>query len=349
MHESGQPQKQYLFPKMPESGSAGRRSATGESVQTPGPPARPAMTGAELRLRAWSELPERHRDEVCRQIRKRCEAFVASLRVERIERRAQTDLLVSEVVAHLLRATSLVKDEPPMNRASPQMAPPEAAAEHPASEAPAPWPWLTTGAVDDRDPAGDARVGWLVDDTCNRQALLHRFEDMRRRDRGGKWDGVGYPLVAVDDQTLEHLGGHYDPAENESESLHANDSRRAWNGLVKLAAHQFGPDDDVVALVRVLATDGETQDAFGTQWPIGRIVRALNGRSADASWNDDRVENAKRRLTKWIARIKQAHGLDAVDLRALLARYSRELDRRTADARVGRGTRALTGRPNADA
>jgi hypothetical protein len=305
------------------------------------------MTGAELRLRAWSELPERHRDEVCRQIRNRCEAFVASIRVERIERKSEADRLVSEVVAHLLRATSVGREELPVNRASPQMAPPEASITE-GTAAPAPWPWLTTGAVDDRDPAGDARVGWLVEETCNRRALFHRFEDMRRRDRGGKWDGAGYPLVSVDDQTIERLSGHYDPAENDMGSLHADDSRRAWDGLVKLATHQFGPDDDVVALVRVLGSDGETKDAFGTQWPIGKIVRALNAGSADASWNDDRVENAKRRLTKCIAKIKQAHGLDAVDLRALLAGYSRECDRLARDAGA-RGSGRLTDRPNTHA
>src|SRR5262249_10798063 len=293
----------------------------------------PAMTAAELRLRAWTELPERHRDEVCRQIRRRCEAFVASIRVERIARKSEADGLVSEVVAHLLRATSLGRDEPPMNPASPQTP------SHGAStgEAPILWPWLAKGRLDERDPAGDARVGWLIDETCNRQALFHRFEDMRRRERGGKWEGSGYPMISVDHETIENLSGHYDPAESEADSLAIDDSRRAWDGLVKLAVHQFGPDDDVVALVRVLGSDGETQDAFGTQWPIGKIVRALNDGSADASWNDDRVENAKRRLTRCIAKIRQAQGLDAVDLHALLARYSREHDRLARDARAGRG------------
>jgi hypothetical protein len=335
MHDSGQIESQNFSAGLPESGPPGRHLTTGESVQPPGPPARPAMTAAELRLRAWTELPEPHRDEVCRQIRGRCEAFVASTRVERVARRSEADGLVSEVVAHLLRATSIGKDEPRMNRASPQTASPGAA----TTEPPAPWPWLAKGRLDERDPAGDARVRWLIEETCSRQALFHRFEDMRRRDRGGKWDGAGYPMVAVDHQTLENLSGGYDPADNEADSLAIDDSRRAWDGLVKLAAHQFGPDDDVVALVRALGSDGDTQDAFGTQWPIGKIVAALNRRSTDASWDDDRVENAKRRLTRCIAKIKQAHGLDAVDLRALLARYSREHDRLARDARTDRAMR----------
>jgi hypothetical protein len=336
MHDSGQIESQNYFPRVPESGAPGRPSTTGESVRPPDSPVHPAMTPAALRLRAWTEMPERHRDEVCRQIRRRCEAFVTSIRVDRTARKAEADGLVSEVVAHLLRATAIGRDEPPMNRASPQMAAPGA----PTIEATAPWPWLANGRIDEGDPAGDARVAWLIDETCNRQALLHRFEDVRRRERGGKWDGAGYPMVPVDHQTLESLSGTYDPVESEADSLAIDDSRRAWDGLVKLAAHQFGPDDDVVALVRVLGSDGATQDAFGTQWPIGTIVRALNGRATDASWNDDRVENAKRRLTRCIAKIRQSHGLDAVDLRALLARYSREHDRLVRDARAGRGISA---------
>ena len=294
------------------------------------------MTGAQVRLRAWTELPERHRDEVCRQIRLRCEAFVASIRVERVARKSEADALVSEVVAHLLRATSVGRDELPMIGTSHPTSPGVSATEASA-------PWLAKGRIDERDPAGDARVSWLIEETCNRQALFHRFEDMRRRDRGGKWDGSGYPLVPVDDRTIEHLSGHYDPVESEADQLAIDDSRRAWDGLVKLTVHQFGPDDDVVALVQVLGSDGETQDAFGTQWPVGKIVGALNARGADASWTDDRVDNAKRRLTRCIAKIKQAHGLDAVDLRALLARYSREHDR-LARTRARRGIPAE--RPN---
>jgi hypothetical protein len=89
-----------------------------------------------------------------------------------------------------------------------------------------------------------------------------------------------------------------------------------------LAEHHFGPTDDVVALLQVLAHDRDTQESFGRQWPIGKIIRALNAGQSHALWNDDRVENAKRRLTRFIARFKQEHGLDAVDLRALLARYA---------------------------
>jgi hypothetical protein len=117
--------REKFFESAPESPSPGRQSSTGSTMQPPGRSASLAMTGAELRLRAWSELPERHRNEVCNQIRKRCEAFMTSIRVERVERKSETDRLVSEVVAHLLRATSVHRDDTAMDRTSPGAAPTE--------------------------------------------------------------------------------------------------------------------------------------------------------------------------------------------------------------------------------
>lgn len=283
------------------------------------------MTGAQVRLYAWTELPERHRNEVCRQIRARCEAFIGSMRVDRSQRGTETNRLVSEVVAHLLRATLLNTDRAEMDHTL-QAATPGTQSGNGAvgGRLPAPPPWLASGRVDPLEPVRDCRVTWIVDETCNRQALFHRYEDMRRRERGGKWDGSGYPLVAVDEQTMEQLGGHYDPNDDDGDALQAEDSRRAWTGLVQLAAHHFGAADDVVTLIKVLAEDRETQESFGSQWPIGKIVRALNAGQPSGSWNDDRVDNAKRRLTKFIFKFKQDHGLDAVDLRALLVRYARQ-------------------------
>ncbi len=325
MDESGHLPIRFFSDSAPESVGLGRQSRARLPAQQSGLTELARMTGAQLRLYAWSQLPDRHRDEVCRLVRVRCEAFIGSVRVERGHRKTEVDRLVSEVVAHLLRATSLHRDENVMESdlsAVQTKAPSEAAAAN--AKASAPPPWLAAGRIDNSEPVRDARVIWLLDETCNRQALLHRYEDMRRRDRGGKWDGSGYPLVAVDEQTIEQLSGHYDPAESEANSLYAEDSRRAWSGLVYLAEHQFGPGDDVVALVQVLARDRETQESFGSQWPIGKIVRVLNASQSPAAWNDDRVENAKRRLTKFIAKFKHEHGLDAVDLRALLARYARQ-------------------------
>jgi hypothetical protein len=327
MDQTGEEQKKSFFPgSTPESGKTIRQSNTGTAAPPPGQSVPTGMTGAELRLYAWSELPELHRNEVCRQIRMRCETFVSTMRVDRRQRKSEVDSLFSEVVAHLLRATSVHREEAAERDTRTMEANERSDPAQRVRESGAPPPWLAKGRFDPWEPMRDARVIWVVEETCNRQALFHRYEDTRRRDRGGKWDGSGYPLVTVDNQTIERLSGHYDPAEDETDSLQAEDSRRAWRGLVALTGRQFGPDDDVVALVQVLAEDRGTQESFGSQWPIGKIARALNERQANAAWNDDRVENAKRRLTKCIVKIKQTHGLDAVDLRALLARYARECE-----------------------
>jgi|HubBroStandDraft_2_1064218.scaffolds.fasta_scaffold126240_1 hypothetical protein len=324
MDQSGEKQKKA--DSTPDSGRKIRQSGTAFAAPRPGQPLTPGMTGAELRLYAWSELPESHRNEVCRQIRVRCESFISMVRVDRRQWRSEVDRLLSEVAAHLLRATSVRREEATTDHDMKAMANKHSDPAQAVLESRVPPPWLAKGRCDAGEPTRDARVIWVVEEICSRQALFHRYEDMRRRDGGGKWDGSGYPLVAVDNQTIEQLSGRYDPTEDETDSLQARDSRRAWLGLVALVEHQFGPDDDVVALVKVLAEDRDTQDSFSSQWPIGKITRALNKRQADDAWSDDRVDNAKRRLTKSIVKIKRTHGLDAVDLRALLVRYARECD-----------------------
>lgn len=327
MDQPGNEKKESFFPdSAPESGRTSRQSRTDPGVVQPRGSVPSGISAAELRLYAWSELPERHRNEVCRQIRMRCESFISTMRVDRGQRRSEVDKLFSEVVAHLLRATSVRREEAATDPDMPAIDQRDGRTDTaPAACGPlvAP-PWLARGRFDPWEPMRDARVIWVVDETCNRQALFHRYEDMRRRDRGGKWQGSGYPLVTVDEQTIEHLGGQYDPADNEIDSLQVEEARQAWQGLVKLVAHRFGTQDDVAALVQTLADDRETQDSFGSQWPIGKIADALNKRHGHQLWNDDRVENAKRRLTKFIIKTKQAHGLDAIDLRALLVRYARE-------------------------
>jgi hypothetical protein len=112
MDESGKPSEKYFFEAMPESDRSSRQRVDKRSpAQSHGQSDQLGMTGGELRLYVWAGLSERHRNEVCKQIRKRCEAVVSSLRVERSERQSEIDKLVSEVVAHLLRATSIRWDE----------------------------------------------------------------------------------------------------------------------------------------------------------------------------------------------------------------------------------------------
>jgi hypothetical protein len=107
MGGSGKQPEKYFFAGMPESDRTGRQiGVSGSPAPTPGQAVQSGMTAGVLRLRVWHALPKQHRNEVCRQIRKRCEAFVSSLRVSRNERQSEIDKLVSEVVAHLLRAVS---------------------------------------------------------------------------------------------------------------------------------------------------------------------------------------------------------------------------------------------------
>jgi hypothetical protein len=67
---------------------------------------RPGVTRAEVLLTVWNDLPSGHRDELCRQIRKRCEAFVSSIGVQKDDRQNEADILFSEVVANILRVTT---------------------------------------------------------------------------------------------------------------------------------------------------------------------------------------------------------------------------------------------------
>ena len=324
MDKSGRLPIRFFSNSAPESVGLGRQSRAHLPARQSGSTEWVRMTGAQLRLYAWGQLPDRHRNEVCRQVRVRCEAFIGSVRVERGHRKTEVDRLVSEVVAHLLRATSLHRDENVMESdlsAVQTKAPSEAAATQRRPSVPP--PWLASGRIDNSEPVRDARVIWLLDETCNRQALLHRYEDMRRRDRGGKWDGSGYPLVAVDEQTIEQLSGHYDPAESEADSLHAE--ARAGLGLGLLIWPSINSVPKTMSSRWCRSCPGSRDPGIVRQSVADRQDRARpQCRPIAGTWTDDRVENAKRRLTKFILRFKKEHGLDAVDLRALLARYARQ-------------------------
>jgi hypothetical protein len=54
--------------------------------------------------------------------------------------------------------------------------------------------------------------------------------------------------------------------------------------------------------------------------------RSAAEQTVSASWTDRRVDNAKKRLLKWISRLMQKNGLDATDLEALFAGVARQED-----------------------
>jgi hypothetical protein len=105
---------------------------------------------------------------------------------------------------------------------------------------------------------------------------------------------------------------------------HEEDVRKVWQGLLAMAVSEFNPGADVLHLLDLMARDAEVRADFGAEWPVSQIVSALNLKHPIPPWNDDRVENAKKRLKNWIVRLKRIHGLDADALRDLFARRGSE-------------------------
>jgi hypothetical protein len=82
------------------------------------------------------------------------------------------------------------------------------------------------------------------------------------------------------------------------------------------------------AAKRVLTEHPEIlQDSSGGQWPITELVVQPNNRFPPRTWTGDWVDNAKRRLLRWIKRLRRKNGLDEVDLEALFARVARQQER----------------------
>jgi len=77
------------------------------------------------------------------------------------------------------------------------------------------------------------------------------------------------------------------------------------------------------------------QACFGSGWPVRTIVEALNRRHPAPAWDDDRVENAKKRLKNWIVRMKREQSLDSIDLMSLFVRVAREREAQASAAAAG--------------
>jgi hypothetical protein len=255
------------------------------------------------RLRVLTSLPRQHQDYFFEVIRSLCARHIAlaSRNDPRLDRDSEALELFSEVSAKLLglAGTGAGRSDEHEGGGTDVLPPLAASA----------------------DPKRDGRVSWLIDQTGGRHALTHRYEDIRRRRHGGKWRGDGYRQVQLQAEHVDVLS--VDP----DDPHHEDDMRRVWRGLLAMAKSEFTPDADVSTLLNLMARDSEIQAGFGTEWPITQIVNALNQHCASPPWVDDRVENAKKRLTTWIARLKRNHGLNADDLMALFARHGRTLVR----------------------
>lgn len=259
-----------------------------------GGPTRLSVLNSLPRLSVLNSLPRQHQDYFFEAARRACAAYVASRGTPVADRESESLELFSEVMAKLLGASASGEGQ------------------HADAMDEGPKPDWTAHT----DPKLDGRVAWLVSEIGGRQALGHRHEDIRRR-LYGRWREGSYRVDQLaEEHTVDLAVDPIDPHEDE-------DNRRAWRGLLAAAKSQFEPNEDVTVLLDLLASDLEIQAAFGSEWPVRQIVDTLNQRKPARLWNDDRVDNAKKRLKGWIGRMRQTYQVEAADLMHIFAQHAR--------------------------
>ena len=253
-------------------------------------------TDGAARLSVLNSLPRQHQDYFFEVVRKLCAAVVASRGAPGADRESESLELFSEVMAKLLGATATGDAQHAETKGGEEIK-----------------PNLTVH----KSPQQDGRVAWLVAEIGGRQALAHRLEDIRRR-LYGRWREGSYKVEQLADEHTASLAvDPIDPHEDE-------DNRRAWRGLLAAAKSEFEPNEDVSILLDLLASDSEIQAGFGSEWPVKKIVDTLNRRNPARPWNDDRVDNAKKRIKGWIGRIRRNYQVDPTDLMHIFAQYARK-------------------------
>ena len=278
----------------------------------------------EMALRMLHSLPTQHEMVFYRELRRRCMDHVISLGTPLADRSSAAGELLSEVMAKLLAvgSPSGTDDDPQQANDMSQSVPSDEQ-----------WPSAASFQANSDSPEQDKRVRWLIQEIGGRRALKHRFEDIRRR-RWGRAQGIGYRFVQIsalsnagetdrDEDILAQQEQRDGLQEDHEDPHHDHDVRRAWTGMLAAASSRFKPHEDVRKLLDLLARDPDVQEGFGAEWPVRKIVDALNCIDPDPPWNDDRIENAKKRLRNWIGGVKREYGLDQTDLMALFARYGR--------------------------
>jgi hypothetical protein len=248
----------------------------------------------DLRLRVLNALPVSHQRYLAQEIRKLCIYYIRSKSVSDSD--ISPEELLSEVWKKLLGSISLNADE--------------------SLSFPQPSQWTVNLEV----PEHDGRIVWLIKEIGGSEALAHRHQDILRQRFGRKYQFV--QPTEDEDNPFENDGGSHSEVDS---ILYEADIRRIWRGLLIAAAKQFPPDDDVSMLLRVIEADPAIFDESpGSQWPINEILMLLSIRFRNHPWTVQRVDNAKRRLTKWIRRLMQSNGLDSTDLEAVFAQISRQ-------------------------
>lgn len=302
----------------------------------------------EMALLVLHSLPAQHEMYFYQEIRRRCMDQIAFLGVPLIERASAAGELLSEVMAKLLGvgSSSSTDDDPRQ-------------ANHVSRSVPSDeqWPSAPSFQINSDAPEQDERVRWLIQEVGGRRALKHRFEDMRRR-RWGRAQGLGYRFVQISALSNAGEAGRDEDIlaqqemrdgrlqEDHEDPHHDQDVRRAWTGMLAAASSRFKPHEDVRKLLDLLARDPDVQAGFGVEWPVRKIVDALNIIDPHPPWNDDRIENAKKRLRNWIGGMKRDHGLDQTDLMALFSRYGRAAES-DAGGKAPPASELETGTPSA--
>jgi hypothetical protein len=248
-----------------------------------------------LRLHVLWSLPEGHQRYLFEEVRKLCRSHLRSQRVPLSE--VTPEELVSEIWQKLLGTVSSLEDvspdPPPVN--------------------PAEW------SVDQDAPERDGRVVWLVEEIGGSEALAHRCEDILRQRYGRSLPQGGRRIVQLGSED------EIDPDPGGTKPLEETDARNVWRGLLATADLVFPHSDDVSMLLRLIAEDPDILGESSTgRWPVALIVTLLNSRFPPPTWNDDRVDNAKRRLINWINRLMRKNRIDATDLEAIFARVARQ-------------------------
>jgi len=253
------------------------------------------LARGQLRLQVLWSLPEGHQRYLFEEVHKLCRSHLRRQRVSPSEMTPEE--LVSEIWQKLIGTVSLLDAESsdcfPVN----------------------PREW----SVDPHAPERDGRVVWLVEEIGGSEALMHRREDILRQRYGRSLPGGGRRIAQLSSEN------EIDPDPGRAEPLEETDARYVWLGLLAAADLVFSQNDDASMLLRLMAEDPDILGVSSTgRWPVRLIVTLLNSRFPSATWTDDRVDNAKRRLVNWISRLMRKNRLDATDLEALFAKVARQ-------------------------
>lgn len=247
---------------------------------------------AQMRLRALCSLPPTHQLFLFEKIRTMCSLFLRNRRIPHTE--VSSEELLSEIWAKLI-GTSVLPDE-------------ESALDV-----------LEQSEFTNSDtPSEDGRVVWLIEEIGGSTALAHRYSDVERRKFGRT---RRMRQLDDEDENITDLSGYND------RDADTTDIQLVWRGLIVAANRQFAYPDDVSSLLKLMTDAPDLFDhSMGERWPVKQIVEVLTRHSSDQAWNDRRVENAKRRLMRWVQRLMQENSLDPIDMQAMFARIARRYD-----------------------